>query len=143
MALTVFLSGGQRDDGKDTFENWRRDAEKTLQRKVGSTRVHVLSPHRRYHKGWMGLQHVRKRMARGNFDDIKRSDVVLVEMRGAHWGTAIEMGYAYSLGIPIVLCSHGYEPNPHLMVEEVATAEFPNLENAITYITDEFSDLWS
>lgn len=66
--------------------------------------------------------------------DCQRADILLVNLAGAERvsiGTMIELGWADSVRVPIILVLEPGSPHDHAMVREVAGWIVPNLQEAL------------
>lgn len=67
-------------------------------------------------------------------NDVRRSDALFVNFIGAKapsLGTALEIGIAHALNIPIVIAMEEDNPNNHAMIRHMAGFIFPTIHQAI------------
>ncbi len=122
---TVYLAGGINGLSDDQCNNWRDLATERL-----NENFHILNPMRRDYRG-KETKFV-KEIVEGDYDDINKSDILLVNACKPSWGTAMEVHYAKEAGKEIVTVCPDERPSPWLIYH--STIIFKELESAISYI---------
>ena len=93
MTKTTYLCGGINGLSDSDCRDWRETAK-------GSLTTRILDPMRRDYRG-IEDQNVNE-IVYGDLYDIRASEFVLVNAIRPSWGTAMEIVYAYELGIPVI-----------------------------------------
>jgi nucleoside 2-deoxyribosyltransferase len=128
---TVYLCGGINGLNDAQCKDWREVAKSILT----PTGVATLDPMRRDYRG-KEADSVTE-IVEGDLDDIRRSDVVLVNASRASWGTAMEVVYAFVKKNPprIYAFGAGDKPSPWLVFH--CRRLFATVEEACEWIKTE------
>ena len=151
MSSIVYLAGPMSDVSPEVMQGWRQTAGELLEGPMFTWRhrdpnrapefarpeptgIKTLSPLRPY----PGDSETAKSMNRRDFNDLKRSDVILACFLGADkvsLGTCLEMGAAWVLGIPVVtVMEEDNVHNNHPMLNDIEVAQFRTVEQACEFI---------
>jgi len=131
---TIYLCGPIMDEDKGKAREWRKIAIKRLSKKFK-----LLDPMRRNFKD----REVDSANEIVEFDlqDIRNSDILLVNYNKPSIGTAMEVFYAsYNLGKFVVAFSPFSFKDCSPWMVKFCTKILPNLDVAIKYIENHFSD---
>lgn len=113
--------------------------------------IQTLSPMRGKHKLWLSKETAikdtyesdpltsEKGINSRDFNDVKRSDLILVNLLGAKTisiGTVVEIGWAKAFGIPVVLCMEKGNIHDHAFVRYNSNFITEHLDHAIELVKD-------
>jgi nucleoside 2-deoxyribosyltransferase len=108
--ITVYLCGGINGLNDAQAKDWRELSKELL-------KAETLDPMRRDYRG--KEDESVNEIVEGDIKDIDSSDVVLVNATRPSWGTAMEIVYAYTRGIPVVCFTEGARISPWLRYHSV------------------------
>lgn len=123
----IYLAGPIFEQTDEEARDWR---EYVKARYDGPT----LDPMRRDYRGREASPAVTEAIVAGDKLDIKRSDVLIANCPRPSYGTAIEIFYAHSIGVPVVAVMPAGPVSP--WVVHHATAIVHNLDEGIDLIND-------
>lgn len=126
--LTVYLCGGINALSDAEAKDWREEAK----RRLDGERFDFLDPMRRDYRG--KERENSADIVKNDLDDIKWSDLILVNASRPSWGTAMEIVYAHSQGARIIAfgIEDASKASPWLMYHCAAILQ--TLEQAIEVI---------
>ena len=124
--MTVYLCGGINGLSDQECRDWREVAKARL----SYHGIEALDPMRRDYRG-VEDQSV-DAIVEGDLDDIRASDVVLVNATRPSWGTAMEIVYAFQGGKQIVAVAGDSRISPWLRFH--TSVIYPMLEEALADI---------
>lgn len=127
--MTVYLCGGINGLSDQECRDWRDVAKARL----NYHGIETLDPMRRDYRG-VEDQNV-SAIVSGDLDDIRASDVVLVNATRPSWGTAMEMVYAFRQAKPIIAVVGEARVSPWLRYH--STTIYTMLEEALAAIVAE------
>lgn len=131
--MKVYLCGGINGLSDQDARDWREVAKARL----SYHGIESLDPMRRDYRG-IEDQNV-EAIVMGDVEDIRASDVVLVNATRPSWGTAMEIVYARQFGKPIVSVVGDARISPWLRFH--STVIVPMLEQALeAIVTDSVGD---
>lgn len=149
MKHYIYLAGPIAGNSYEAATNWRDLAVKTL----NSSKIECLSPLRNQaflaQEKEISSGEYRNPMAtskgatRRDMWDVKRSSVVLINLLAASRvsiGSCMELAWAYSSQVPVILVMEDGNLHDHMMVQEAATFIVPTLEEAYELIQFLLSD---
>ncbi len=149
---TIYLAGGMAVDSSDDIlirnncdvAPWRDKAIALFSDAciMCACKVEILDPRRRNHDGFITDPRVRYRLGSGDMSDVRRSDVVLVNISSAGAGTWAEVGMAAALDKRVVGFVPHAEPWPHIdthpLLDCLVHAWYVTLSDAVEYIVEEY-----
>jgi hypothetical protein len=103
--MTTYLCGGINGLSDADCRDWRESAKSLLE-------TDTLDPMRRDYRG--REDESVKEIVHGDYADIDASDFVLANAVRPSWGTAIEIHYAYTRGIPVIAWTGDARVSPWL-----------------------------
>lgn len=119
-AVIVYLCGAINAQSDDACKGWREEAKQRL------TKHQIRDPMRRDYRGQEAGNVTQ--IVVGDLDDIRMSDVVLVNAQRPSWGTAMELYQAHLWGKRVLAFGAGDRPSPWLLHHAKLV---PTLEDAL------------
>lgn len=127
----VYLCGGINGLNDAQAKDWREVAKSILT----PAGVATLDPMRRDYRG-KEAESVNE-IVKGDLDDIRLSDVVLVNASRPSWGTAMEVVYAKTSHRPPMVYAFGAGDKPSPWLVYHCRRLFPTVEEACEWIKNE------
>lgn len=122
---TVYLCGAINGCTDAECKDWRKSAKAKL-----SEDFHIFDPMRRDYRG---IEHLAVcQIVRGDYEDIKRADIILAMADRPSWGTAMEIHQSFQALKEVVVVCGQERVSPWLLYH--ATAFFRTLDDAIEHI---------
>lgn len=128
--MKVYLSGASKcleDEGN----GWRKDCEELVEQLDWD--INVINPNTFFNRSTMKPDTEKQCMACLLYH-VKKSDVLLIRLDYTEHspGTAIEVGVAHALGIPMIGFGKGIDV--YNWVEEMCDHVFENMGDALSYV---------
>lgn len=139
--LKVYLAGPFFNEEQTAEADKIKDALLLLQQRGPVAGLHMYDPRHRLVCEEDANDYTAEYIFQRNLEAIRKSDLVIANLMDKDQGTSVEIGYAYAIGKPIVLCWFTTDDRPiNLMLKPLAVGLAKNESELVEIIESLYHD---
>ena len=139
--LKVYLAGPFFNEEQTAEAGKIKDALLLLQQRGPIAGLHMYDPRHRLVCEEDANDYTAEYIFQRNLEAIRKSDLVIANLMDKDQGTSVEIGYAYAIGKPIVLCWFTTDDRPiNLMLKPLAVGLAKNESELVEIIGSLYHD---